>query len=203
MVKGAGGTQLVQARPARAAASRLIVEGRRIGPLKTVALKMNGRYTDSNLPPMAFSLNGATCDTFVSKGPDEPSRFVETLPDGTLRLGPTKSPIPGVSVGDGGLITVTPTTKPAPGNPGQPGTTTSPAAPGETTTPPIVETTKPAPEESETLEPTPEAPTTRPPVETTPPPATDPVVDPPTTTDKPTIPVGGDDCDEVSPGVCA
>jgi eukaryotic-like serine/threonine-protein kinase len=148
-----------------------------IAPLKTVSLPISGRYSASNTPPMAFSLNGAVCETFVSAKPGEPSRYVEQLPNGQTRLGSTRSPIPGVTVGDGGVITVTPTTtatttvKPPGGRPSgsKPGGVVSPSPSRTTTRTP--EPSVPSSEGPSSSPPTTETPTTTPPT-TDPPPFT-------------------------------
>jgi eukaryotic-like serine/threonine-protein kinase len=83
-----------------------------LSPQKTVTVPIVGRYVQKNIAPLAFTLNGNTCETFVSAKPGEPSRQVEHLSDGGVRLGPTpstKTPIPGISIDPGGVVHVTPT----------------------------------------------------------------------------------------------
>lgn len=85
-------------------------------PQQNTTLEITGRYTNSNAAPMIFQLNGKTCQTYVSSEPGEPSRPVETLPDGSTRLGApaSESPAPGISVGPDGIVVITPTSA-APG----------------------------------------------------------------------------------------
>ncbi|MCM4079080.1 serine/threonine-protein kinase [Paractinoplanes hotanensis] len=171
IVSGDGDTSLTQSAPK--GGSITVGSESAIEPLKTVSLPISGRYKDSNTPPMAFSLNGAQCETFVSAKPGEPSRYVQHLANGQAKLGPTTSPIPGISVGPGGIITVTPTTGPPtttkPGGGGDPVKGPPPSTdPGTTTEPPVIITTPPT-TTTETVPPTP-PPTTSPPPETTLPP---------------------------------
>ncbi|GID27141.1 serine/threonine-protein kinase [Paractinoplanes brasiliensis] len=193
VVSGAGQVDLTQESPQGGAVT--VNSAQQIEPLKTVSLKINGRYGTSNVPPMAFKLNGQQCETFVSSKPNEPSRYVEHLANGQTRLGPTTSPIPGISIGDDGIINVTPTKPGSTSKPGVPGTTAPPESRSPTTPPP----TTPPPT---TVPPTPPPPTTPPPttVPPTPPPPTTP---PPVTTDKPTIDAGGPEgCDDAFPEDC-
>jgi hypothetical protein len=105
----------------------------KISPQRTTTIQITGRYTESNAAPMVFKLNGQTCETYVSAEPGEPSRPVEHLSDGRVRLGaPTTSP--GISIGPSGSVHITPPPTGAGGKPTvkpAPGTTTTP-----TTTPP-------------------------------------------------------------------
>jgi eukaryotic-like serine/threonine-protein kinase len=111
------------------------------GPLagrKAVTLPITGRYTLNNATPLAFNLNDRSCETFVSEGPGEPTKQVQNLSNGQTRLVPTPSgttPIPGVTIGPGGTITINPTT----------GATTgvTPTTPGATATTPTTTTTTP------------------------------------------------------------
>jgi eukaryotic-like serine/threonine-protein kinase len=134
---------------------------------KTATVQVNGRYTASNAAPLAFKLNGKTCETFVSGKPDAPSRPVEHLSDGTVRLGPiptTSTPAPGVTIDANGIAHVTPTTKPPTG----PTRTTAPATTG--TTPPTAPTTTVPPPPPTTTDPvTTTLPTTDPTPPTMPP----------------------------------
>jgi eukaryotic-like serine/threonine-protein kinase len=154
-------------------------------PQTTVTLPISGRYTKYNNAPLAFKLNGATCETFVSSAPGEPSRKVEHLSNGQVRLSttpPTSAPVPGISIDPGGIVHITPTTAPVvlP-----PGVTTSPvpvittSAPGTVittppeTTPPVKTTPpdtnpEPDPKDPKTTPPT-TPPVTTPPTEFTPP----------------------------------
>jgi serine/threonine protein kinase len=112
-----------------------------LSPQKAVILPITGRYAKRNAPPLAFSLNGATCETFVSSKPGEPSRQVEHLSDGQVRLGSTPStttPVPGISIDPVGIVHITPTTPPATKPGGLPGTTpaTIPTTTGAVEQPP-------------------------------------------------------------------
>nr|WP_221377998.1 serine/threonine-protein kinase [Actinoplanes polyasparticus] len=206
VVSGDGDTSLTQSAPKGGGitvTSELAIE-----PLKTVSLPISGRYVDSNTPPMAFSLNESQCETFVSAKPGEPSRYVQHLANGQTKLGPTTSPIPGISVGPGGIITVTPTTGPPtttkPGGGGDPVKGPPPTTdPGSTGSPSPTPTPTPTP--TETLEPSPLPPTTRPP-ETTPPATTPPataIVDTETET-PPGVPgdAAGEGCEESAGDDC-
>ncbi|MGX6601157.1 serine/threonine-protein kinase [Micromonosporaceae bacterium Da 78-11] len=166
-----------------------------LNPQKTLTMPITGRYTKNNAAPLAFKLNGSTCETFVSSKPGEPSRQVEHLSNGQVRLGSTPStsaPVPGISVDPGGIVHITPTTAPAP----IPGTTSGaitttlptvgPTTPSATRTPdgPVVVITTPTATIAPVL---PDLPTTPP---TTTPPTTDP------TTFVPPGPITGTlDCD--------
>ncbi|WP_127503151.1 serine/threonine-protein kinase [Actinoplanes solisilvae] len=196
VVSGNGDVQLTQEQPK--GGSITVTSETAIGALKTVSLPISGRYSASNTPPMAFTLNGAVCETFVSAKPGEPSRYVEKLPNGQTRLGPTKSPIPGVSIGDGGELTVTPTTKPTttqrppssgPGTSRPPGggVIENPPSTSKSSSPPVI--VVPDPPDSEG------------------PPSSEPVVDPPpsstpTVRDTPTQPDLGDEDCEFTPEDC-
>ncbi|GIE89163.1 serine/threonine protein kinase [Actinoplanes regularis] len=97
-------------------------------PQKNTTLQITGRFAQSNAAPMLFQLNGKNCQAYVSSEPGEPSRPVEQLSDGTVRLGAPASestPTPGISVDPGGIVHITPTsgapaatttTTPAPGS---------------------------------------------------------------------------------------
>ncbi|MFC4064893.1 serine/threonine-protein kinase [Actinoplanes subglobosus] len=100
-----------------------------INPQRTTTMQITGRYTESNLPPMVFKLNGKTCETYVSAEPGQPSLPVEHLENGEVRFGdPVTSP--GISIGPSGSVTLVPTpsttgtVKPSTG----PGTSASPSA---------------------------------------------------------------------------
>ncbi|WP_412747115.1 cellulose binding domain-containing protein [Krasilnikovia sp. MM14-A1004] len=141
-----------------------------LSPLRTTTMQITGRYSQSNAAPMVFQLDGKTCETFVSGKPGEPSRPVEHLVGGGVRLGPvptTSNPVPGISIAPNGLAVPVPVAS----TPG--GATTPP--PGGATTPPTgtTSTTPPAGTESPT---------------TTPPPPKPPDDDPPTTTPATTPP---------------
>jgi serine/threonine-protein kinase len=152
-----------------------------LSPQKAVTMDITGRYSESNAAPMRFELNKQACETYVSGKPGEPSRPVQVLADGQRRLGPpaAQNPVPGISIGPGGVVTpvpLPPTTN-GPTTPGPTGTT-----PGTTTTPTTVPTTTtaPAPGPGEPGE----SPTTTPP--TTDPTTTTPVTTPPDETPEPT-----------------
>jgi hypothetical protein len=132
-------------------------------PQKALTLPIYGRYTNNNAAPLAFSLNNRTCETFVSAAPGAPSRQVEHLSDGGVRLGATPStdtPLPGVSVGPGGVVTISPTTRPTTPPTSSPTPTKTPtSAPTTVTTTP---TTRPPDPDPPTSEPPTSAPTTTP-----------------------------------------
>jgi serine/threonine-protein kinase len=142
-----------------------------LNPQTTLNVPITGRYQLNNTPPLAFMLNDRTCETFVSSKPGEPSRQVEHLSDGNVRLGATAStsatPVPGISIDPQGIVHITPTTAPR----------TTPALGGSTstttpTTDPIVDpTTAPT-----------TAPTTDPPASPIPTPTTSPTTPPTTAT---------------------
>ncbi|MFB9361603.1 serine/threonine-protein kinase [Actinoplanes nipponensis] len=104
-----------------------------LSPQRTETLQVNGRYNASNAAPMVFQLGGETCQTFVSPAPGAPSRPVEHLSNGTVRLGPVPTkdtPIPGISINPSGVAVPVPvgTTAPAGGAPTSsgPGTVVDP-----------------------------------------------------------------------------
>jgi serine/threonine protein kinase len=102
-----------------------------LSPQKTMTMPITGRYELNNTAPLAFKLNGDTCETFVSPKPGAPSQQVEHLSNGTTRLAPTpvsssSTPVPGVSVDPKGIVHITPTTAPAGGGHT---TTTGPTTP--------------------------------------------------------------------------
>nr|WP_238547405.1 cellulose binding domain-containing protein [Actinoplanes friuliensis] len=84
-----------------------------LSPQQTQTLQFSGRYVSSNAAPMLFELGGTTCQTFVSPAPGEPSRPVEHLTNGTVRLGPVPTkdtPIPGISINPSGVAVPVPVT---------------------------------------------------------------------------------------------
>ncbi|WP_433720021.1 serine/threonine-protein kinase [Actinoplanes sp. CA-051413] len=98
-----------------------------LSPQQTKTLEFTGRYRASNAAPMVFELGGETCQTFVSPAPGAPSRPVEHLTNGTVRLGPVPTkdtPIPGISINPGGVAVPVPVTTTAPA--GVTPTTTTP-----------------------------------------------------------------------------
>jgi serine/threonine protein kinase len=112
-----------------------------LSPQKTMTMPITGRYELNNTAPLAFKLNGDTCETFVSPKPGAPSQQVEHLSNGSVRLAPTpvsssSTPVPGVSVDPRGIVHITPTTGPTHGGPTTgpaTGPTTGPATGGPTT----------------------------------------------------------------------
>jgi serine/threonine-protein kinase len=156
---------------------------------KAVTMPITGRYTANNTAPLAFRLNGYTCETYVSSKPGEPAKQVEHLSDGTVKLSTTpatSSPVVGVSVDPTGGVHITPTTAPA-ANPTQTipqgggvVVTTTPAADATTTggvtvtTPTADASTTVAPDPGETkADPTTTPPTTVPTATTPAPPGGD------------------------------
>ncbi|MEV8506021.1 cellulose binding domain-containing protein [Actinoplanes sp. NPDC051475] len=98
--------------------------GKTLNPQATETMQFTGRYKASNAAPMVFQLDGQTCETFVSPKPGEPSRPVEHLTNGTLRLGPVPTrdtPVPGISIDPSGVVVPVPVTggtgSPPPGSP--------------------------------------------------------------------------------------
>jgi serine/threonine-protein kinase len=166
-----------------------------LNPQNAVTLDVTGRYADSNAAPMVFRLDNQTCETYVSGKPGEPSRPVQRLTNGQFTLGPPArdNPVPGITIGPGGVVTPVPlppttTTQPGPGT-----TTTTTTTPGDqtttTTTPTATSTVVVGP-------PDPDQQTT-----TTTNPTTDPPTDPPTSTPPPPPPpVGDGDADGVGVG---
>jgi eukaryotic-like serine/threonine-protein kinase len=162
-----------------------------LSPQKTLTMPITGRYVLNNAAPLAFKLNGATCETYVSPAPGAPSKQVEHLSDGSVRLAvtpATSSPVVGVSVDPKGIVHITPTTAP---------TGTKTTAAGSTTTPANVNTTTPTVETTTTSPVQPsfphsEAATTDPTTAATTPPTTAATTNsPPPTTDV--------DCDPADP----
>ena len=89
-----------------------------LNPQQTKTLALSGRYTESNAAPMVFKLDNQNCETYVSGKPGEPSRPVERLTNGTVRLGPvptTKNPVPGITIGPGGVAVPVPIRTPTSG----------------------------------------------------------------------------------------
>ncbi len=153
--------------------------------LKSMTVPVYGRYDLNNTAPLAFSLNNQTCETFVSGKPGEPSRQVEHLSNGEVRLGPTptgRNPIPGVSVGPGGVVTISPTIP----------RTTAPTATATVTVPTTQATTPQStptsvrPDATKTVEPEPNDKTTQP--------EPDPTTPTPSPTVAPTVILGEEPC---------
>jgi hypothetical protein len=90
-----------------------------LDPQTSKTVQVIGSYKQSNAVPMVFQLNKQTCEAYVSGKPNTPSRPVERLTDGTVRLGPvptTKNPAPGITIGPGGVAVPVPiktSTKPS------------------------------------------------------------------------------------------
>jgi eukaryotic-like serine/threonine-protein kinase len=93
---------------------------------KAVTMQIDGRYDRSNIAPMRFELGDQKCETYVSGKPGEPSRQVQQLSNGQVRLGPPITrPRDGLNIGPNGTVvpvpgptrtpTGGPTTKPGPG----------------------------------------------------------------------------------------
>ena len=163
-----------------------------LNPQRALTLPISGRYALNNTAPLAFSLNGRTCETFVSSKPGEPSRRVEHLSNGQVRLGPTPSentPVPGISIDPTGIVHITPTTAP----------TVAPTA-GATTTPTTKATTTTAPLPSATTTATTDNPPPPAPSESTPTtePTTPPVIESTTVTTTPPTP-SLEACDPADP----
>jgi serine/threonine protein kinase len=100
-----------------------------LAPQQTQTLEFTGRYQASNAAPMVFQLAGETCQAYVSPEPGAPSRPVEVLDNGQIRLGApaTKdTPIPGISINPSGVAVPVPVG------------TTPPVAGGKTSTSPAV-----------------------------------------------------------------
>ena len=77
-----------------------------LSPQKAVTMEITGRYSESNAAPMRFELNKQACETYVSGKPGEPSRPVQVLANGQRRLGPpaAQNPVPGITIGPGGVV---------------------------------------------------------------------------------------------------
>jgi eukaryotic-like serine/threonine-protein kinase len=72
---------------------------------KTVTLDISGRFVKSNSAPLVFQLGDQKCETYVSSAPGQPSREVQQLSNGQIRLGPPiRSPRPGLNITPGGVI---------------------------------------------------------------------------------------------------
>ncbi|GLY06228.1 hypothetical protein Acsp01_66070 [Actinoplanes sp. NBRC 101535] len=84
-----------------------------LGAQRTATMQITGRFVESNAAPLVFKLNNQTCETYVSSTPGEPSRQVEHLSDGHIRLGTTSTPSGGVSIDPDGNVHITPTPVPS------------------------------------------------------------------------------------------
>ncbi|WP_229830702.1 serine/threonine-protein kinase [Actinoplanes ianthinogenes] len=106
-------------------------------PQESTTMEITGKYRQSNAAPMVFQLNGKNCEAFVSSEPGAPSRPVEHLSDGTIRFGAPateSTPEPGISIDQGGIVHITPTTTSA--APSKPGSATTTPAPGASSSSP-------------------------------------------------------------------
>jgi serine/threonine-protein kinase len=159
-----------------------------LSPQKTLTMPLTGRYVLNNTAPLAFKLNGDTCETFVSPKPGAPSQQVEHLSNGTVRLAPkpvssSGTPVPGVSVDPKGIVHITPTTAPAGG-----GKTTGTVGPTTTSPAVVVEQGGDQGGDGDPVNPTPVGsggPTTPQTTPPTTPPVTEPTPSPPS--DFPTV----------------
>ncbi|WP_433365760.1 serine/threonine-protein kinase [Actinoplanes sp. CA-142083] len=185
VVAGSGKSQLTQA-----GQGVTVTSASPLKPQTTLNVPITGHYQLNNTPPLAFMLNNRTCETFVSSKPGEPSRQVEHLSDGTVRLGATpaaSNPSVGVSVDPGGIVHITPTTAP----PTTPTTGATNPTTGSTTG--ATQPTTGATTTQDTLAPKPGENTTSPtPTETTAT-TTEPAVDPTTPLESPPPPLPSDE----------
>ncbi|MFI7599683.1 protein kinase [Actinoplanes sp. NPDC049681] len=131
--------------------------GRTLNPQATETMQFTGRYKASNAAPMVFQLDGQTCETFVSPKPGEPSRPVERLSNGTVRLGPVPTrdtPLPGISIDPSGVVVPVPV---------KPGTGSAPpGSPPPTSGPPAIDPPPNTDDQDDDDPPAPEPPTTPP-----------------------------------------
>jgi serine/threonine-protein kinase len=167
-----------------------------LNPQNAVTLDVTGRYASSNAAPMVFQLDNQTCETYVSGKPGEPSRPVQKLTNGQFTLGPPArdNPVPGITIGPGGVVTPVPlpptTTQPGPG--GTTATTTTPT--GTVTTSASTTSTRIPPPDPD---PDPDSQTSG----TSTPPTTETTTEPPTSTPPPPPPpVEDEEADGVGVG---
>src|SRR5262249_7962573 len=80
-LSGRGQGHRTQAGPAIPVSSGAALQGQ-----GTLTVPIGGRYLESNTPPLAFMLNGRTCETFVSAKPGEPAKQVVNLSNGQKKL---------------------------------------------------------------------------------------------------------------------
>jgi len=115
---------------------------------RTVTLDITGRFAKSNSAPLVFQLGDQKCETYVSSAPGQPSRQVQQLSNGQIRLGPPiTTPRPGLNITPGGVIVPVPgpvdssdpseTGSTVPG-PGPTATTVTDDPSGATSEPPLV-----------------------------------------------------------------
>ncbi|WP_099343917.1 MULTISPECIES: serine/threonine-protein kinase [unclassified Actinoplanes] len=133
-----------------------------LAPQQNTTVEIAGRFAKSNAAPMLFQLNGKTCQAYVSSSPGQPSRPVEQLSDGSVRLGDPASdstPAPGISIDPVGIVHITPSTLPArPSTIPLPGSSSTATGGGGST--------KPSDGASDTVQPEPaQSPTSKAPVE--------------------------------------
>jgi serine/threonine-protein kinase len=132
-----------------------------LAPLKAVTVPVTGAYTRNNTAPLAFMLNGKTCETFVSAAPGAPARQVEHLSNGETRLSTAPSssnPLPGVSINPtNGTVVISPTKSTPPTTGATTGATKTTPTAGPTTSetgkdpdPGQIKTTSPTPSPSPT-----------------------------------------------------
>jgi serine/threonine-protein kinase len=97
-VTGIGGFKVSQENTAVTVQS-----SRELSPQKSVTMNLTGQYSKSNAAPMVFQLGGQSCETYVSGKPGAPSRPVQRLSNGQVRLGPpVTSSRPGLFIPPGG-----------------------------------------------------------------------------------------------------
>ena len=105
------GDQIVK--PKAAGSFKLDQQGRQVNVTsnavldakKTVTLDISGRFLKSNSAPLVFQLGDQKCETYVSTAPGQPSRPVERLSNGQIRLGPPITrPVPGLRITPGGQV---------------------------------------------------------------------------------------------------
>ncbi|WP_203794249.1 serine/threonine-protein kinase [Actinoplanes couchii] len=176
VLSGKGKVALSQDGPAVQVTSKATID-----PQRTTTLQITGRYTESNAAPMVFKLNDQTCETYVSEKPGDPSRPVEILQDGQVRLGdPTTSP--GITIGPSGTVIIDPSQSPGkslspsprPDSSGSVSPSSSPSKPGGETSP---STTPPPPIPPSSSPPTSENPGVSDGESTSSPPVTQPPLD--------------------------
>jgi hypothetical protein len=121
-----------------------LTSGNTLTSQHAATMSIDGTYAKSNLAPLAFKLDGKTCETFVSGKPGEKSRQVEHLSNGQTRLGPvptTSTPVPGITIDKNGVAQVKPTTSPTGGTKGPVKGLPSGPTGGPTTTEAVEQTT--------------------------------------------------------------
>jgi hypothetical protein len=161
-----------------------------LDPQASRTIQITGTYDKSNAVPMIFQLNRQTCEAYVSGKKGEPSRPVERLTDGTVRLGPiptSNNPAPGIVISPAGVAVPVPITTTT--NTPIPDPTTPADTPPTTANPDTGTGTGTGTGEEHT-----KGPTAKPPAPLSEPPTADPT---PTDTEAPGNPVrGGDGCQD-------